>query len=192
VASIGHVAVGLVAGRVGATDRGGWQRVRLAVLLSVFSLLPDADAIGFRLGIPYGAPWGHRGATHSLVFALLVAVLATPLNTLFRLTKTRLFFLVFVCVASHGLLDALTDGGRGIALLWPFMNARYFAPWRPIPVAPIGLRFLSARGLYVALAELALFLPLFIYGLWPRSSSKLEPARGRQNVRKTTRRKAGR
>ena len=23
-------------------------------------------------------------------------------------------------VASHGLLDTLTDGGRGVALLWPF------------------------------------------------------------------------
>jgi len=80
--------------------------------------------------------------------------------------------LIFFCVASHGLLDALTNGGRGIALLWPFTNARYFAPWRPIPVAPIGLRFLSSRGLHVALVELALFSPLFVYGLWPRKTSK--------------------
>ena len=46
-------------------------------------------------------------------------------------------------LASHALLDTLTDGGLGAALLWPFNFTRYFAPWRPIPVAPIGLDFLS-------------------------------------------------
>jgi inner membrane protein len=134
--------------------------------------LPDADAIGFRLGIPYGAPFGHRGATHSLVFALLVAVLATSASRALRLPKPKLFLLVLISVASHGLLDSLTNGGRGIALLWPFTNARYFAPWRPIPVAPIGLRFLSWRGMCVALVELALFSPFFVYGLLPSKASK--------------------
>lgn len=39
---------------------------------------------------------------------------------------------------SHGLLDAMTDGGRGIAFFSPFSNHRYFLPWRPIRVSPIG------------------------------------------------------
>jgi inner membrane protein len=172
MASIGHVAVGLAAARIGTASSRRWQRIRLSVLLSGLSLLPDADAIGFQLGIPYGAPWGHRGATHSLVFAFIVALLATRANAVLRLSKAATFVLVFGTVASHGLLDALTDGGRGIALLWPFTDARYFAPWRPIPVAPIGLRFLSARGLRVALVELALFSPLFVYGLLPGKTSK--------------------
>ena len=60
---------------------------------------------------------------------------------------------------SHGLLDALTSGGLGVALLWPISDARFFAPWRPIPVARIGAAFLSSRGLRVALTELALFAP---------------------------------
>ena len=38
------------------------------------SCLPDADVIGFRLGVPYAAPWGHRGASHSLAMAAMVAV----------------------------------------------------------------------------------------------------------------------
>jgi inner membrane protein len=167
VASLGHVAVGLAFARLGA-PRERWQRARLAVVLGALSLLPDVDAIGFRLGVPYGAPWGHRGATHSLAFALIIAALAALSKRYFRLSATRAFLLALCCVASHGLLDALTDGGRGVALLWPFTNARYFAPWRPIPVAPIGLRFLSPRGLYVALCELLLFSPLFVYGLLPR------------------------
>lgn len=70
--------------------------------------------------------------------------------------------------ASHGLLDAMTDGGLGIALFWPFTPERYFAPWRPLPVAPIGARLVSARGLRVMLTELVQFAPVFVYALWPR------------------------
>ena len=71
-------------------------------------------------------------------------------------------------VASHALLDTLTDGGLGVALLWPFTDARYFAPWRPIPVAPIGSGMFSERGLYVIAVETLLFAPILAYGLWPR------------------------
>ena len=46
--------------------------------------------------------------------------------------------MLFTAVAaSHGLLDAMTDGGLGIGLLTPFSSRRYFWPWRPIPVAYI-------------------------------------------------------
>jgi inner membrane protein len=69
---------------------------------------------------------------------------------------------------SHGLLDTLTDGGLGVALLWPYSTQRFFAPWRPIPVAPIGARLLSAYGRQVMWTELIYFLPLFAYSLWPR------------------------
>jgi len=37
------------------------------------SVIPDLDAIGFRFGIHYGDFWGHRGFTHSLIFAALLA-----------------------------------------------------------------------------------------------------------------------
>jgi hypothetical protein len=47
----------------------------------------------------------------------------------------------------------MTNGGLGCALLWPFSDERFFVPWRPIPVAPIGLAFLSARGLRIAVIE---------------------------------------
>jgi len=40
------------------------------------SVMPDLDVIGFRFGIRYGDFWGHRGFTHSLLFA---ALLATPM-----------------------------------------------------------------------------------------------------------------
>jgi inner membrane protein len=68
-------------------------------------------------------------------------------------------------VASHPLLDILTNGGLGCALFWPFDDTRYFAPWTPIPVSPIGLRFLSPYGMFVAFVEVVLFSPLFWFGL---------------------------
>jgi inner membrane protein len=67
-----------------------------------------------------------------------------------------------------GILDTFTDGGLGIALFWPFSATRYFAPWRPVPVAPIGTGMLSERGLEVVLTEAALFLPFFLVAAWPK------------------------
>jgi len=49
------------------------------------------------------------------------------------------FVFLLVCLASHGVLDAMTDGGKGIGFFIPFDNHRYFLPFRPIHVSPIGL-----------------------------------------------------
>jgi inner membrane protein len=143
-------------------------------LLSALALLPDADIIAFKLGIPYSAPWGHRGATHSLVFAAMVAAGVLGVARLLRLPPGRTALLTLLAVGSHGLLDALTDGGLGAALLWPFSNARLFAPVRPLPVAPIGAGMLSSRGLYVVAVEFIAFLPLWAYALWPRRRAAVE------------------
>src|SRR5260370_1984574 len=43
-------------------------------LAAVAAMLPDADVIGFRLGIPYGDLFGHRGFTYSLLFACVVSL----------------------------------------------------------------------------------------------------------------------
>jgi len=136
---------------------------------SALSLLPDADVIAFKLGIPYHAPWGHRGATHSFVFCLALAVVVAVLARVFRLPAWRTLVVAAVVLVSHPLLDTMTDGGLGCALNWPFENTRHFGPWNPIPVAPIGKRFFSAHGLSIALTELLMFSPLVLYALWPRS-----------------------
>ena len=164
--SIGHIAVGAAFGRF-AERSVGHARTRTMALLSAASLLPDADGMAFSLGVPYGAPWGHRGASHSLAMALAIGGLTGVIGRLLRLSAGRTAAWASAAAASHGLLDAMTDGGLGIALLWPFTNRRYFAPWRPIPVAPIGLGMLSRRGLEVVATELAMFAPLFVYAFWP-------------------------
>jgi len=172
MASLGHIAVGMAAGRLASrTDaRGGTAALALRMVgLSALSLLPDVDVVAFHLHIPYGAPFGHRGASHSLVAALVIGVLA-GLVARSRGCGLRVGLYAALVTATHGPLDALTDGGRGVALLWPFSLERFFFPWTPIPVAPIGIGIVSARGLFVASTELLYFAPLFLYALWPRGS----------------------
>jgi len=115
---------------------------------AIATILPDLDVVAFRFGIPYSAMFGHRGFTHSITFALIVASLAALL-----LRSRAAFPFLFLCALSHPLLDALTDGGLGVALLSPFSNERYFFPWRPIRVSPIGAGFFSARGVETLVSE---------------------------------------
>jgi membrane-bound metal-dependent hydrolase YbcI (DUF457 family) len=93
-------------------------------------VLPDADVLGFPFGIRYEDILGHRGLLHSLTFALvlswIVAFLAFP-RLPKRWTRFLLFSYFFIVTASHGALDAMTDGGLGIAFFAPFDNTRYFS-----------------------------------------------------------------
>jgi len=172
VASIGHIAVGMAAARVYRRgQRTRWSLITSMFIWSLLSLLPDADVIGFSFGIRYADVWGHRGATHSFAFALGLALLLGLLAPRFKLSAARTAVLAAVVVASHAVLDTLTDGGLGCALWWPFDSQRHFAPWNPIPVAPIGRRFFSSAGLSVALVEFVLFSPFFLYALWPRKKN---------------------
>jgi inner membrane protein len=133
----------------------------------VCSIIPDADIIGFSFGIPYEHFLGHRGFFHSPFFALLIGIFVC---TLFRdegiFSKQWFFCFVFFFLlsASHGILDAFTNGGLGIALLSPFDNTRYFFPWTPIMVSPIGIKaFFSRWGLIVMKSELLwVWLPSFL------------------------------
>src|SRR5512146_2453815 len=48
---------------------------RAFVAAAICSAIPDLDVIGFRFDVKYADFWGHRGFTHSLVFAALLAML---------------------------------------------------------------------------------------------------------------------
>ena len=119
------------------------------------SIIPDLDVIGFAFGIRYSDMLGHRGLTHSILFA---AVLGACLSlTLFRDAGHgwAIFLFLFLATLSHTLLDMLTNGGLGVALFAPFSNERYFFPWRPIEVSPIGIgSFFSEWGARVVSSEL--------------------------------------
>lgn len=147
----------------------------------VGSILPDADVIGFRLGVRYGDFLGHRGFTHSLVFALGIAALATAIWSQLTerpFSRFALGLYLFLCVASHGFFDALTNGGLGIAFFSPFNDGRYFLPWSPVEVSPIGIaNFFNARGWSVFKTELVwVWAPCLAFAL---GAVALRRARGR-------------
>ena len=132
------------------------------ILGIICSIAPDADVLGFKLGISYDSFWGHRGFTHSFFFAILFGVAIT---FLFYKTKRPILSLYFtLCTASHSLLDAMTTGGLGVAFFSPFENSRYFLPYRPIKVSPMGFqKFFSEWGLEVIKSEIIwIGIPLLV------------------------------
>ena len=118
-----------------AAIMGGRVSSRMLLFGVLCAVLPDADVIGFRFGISYADAFGHRGFSHSLAFALLMGCVGfgtAPL--LLRGSRLMGFFIGFLAVSSHILLDAMTNGGLGVAAFWPFDQTRYFCGWRPIRV----------------------------------------------------------
>jgi inner membrane protein len=153
---------------------------------AIGAMLPDIDVIGFRFHVDYGAFWGHRGFTHSLMFAAIVATLTVACAR--RLPSPTICGLyLFLAIASHGVLDALTDGGLGVAFLSPFDDSRWFFPLTPIRVSRIGMGFFSAASVAVIVSELLwVWIPATLMcaaGLWlhrqpPQSGTSVEaPAR---------------
>lgn len=161
-----HAFVAVAMGKVYA---GGWRAgARFWVLSAACAVLPDADVLGFAFGVRYGDTLGHRGFTHSLLFAALVAFAVVAL--FFggeRRRRAALFVYFFLVTVSHALLDMLTDGGLGVGLLSPFSDERYFFPFRPVEVSPIGVgRFFSEWGLRVIRSELLwVWLPSALFVL---------------------------
>lgn len=154
-----HVAV-----PVAAAVALGSRRIPPSMLLAgmVAAILPDADGLAFKLGIPYGGIWGHRGFTHTLGFALVAGLAGWALARRWSLAPWQGYLWIALCAFSHPLLDTLTNGGIAIPLFWPFLDTRFFSPWRPVRVSPVDLsRFLSPRGAAVLLNELkTIWLPL--------------------------------
>lgn len=144
-------------------------RLLLAGVLA--SCIADADVIAFSFGIPYASEFGHRGFTHSLGFALCLGAGAAGAADYLRSGRRAAFGFVSLSAVSHPLLDAITNGGLGVAIAWPLSDARWFAPWQPLEVSPIGLRgFLSGRGIEVVLSEIVwVWLPLLVIAVSVRS-----------------------
>ena len=169
-----HAIVAVTMGRSFQNKELSWRELGLGAFCSV---VPDLDVIGFPLGIQYGDMWGHRGLTHSVMFAALLAgiLVAVWYRAKPAAAMTGLFLYFFLCTASHGVLDAMTNGGLGVAFFSPFDTTRYFFPVRPILVSPIGIsEFFSAYGVRVLVSEAAwIWLPSLALFLLLRASQSV-------------------
>ena len=148
----------LVGGLIGGSAQVARLRWRIAAVAAFLAVLPDVDVVAFALDIPYSHPLGHRGFTHSLPFAVLAGLLATavfvreiPLASRRGLGVAAV--LALAC-ASHGVLDAFTDAGRGVGFFVPFDDTRYFLPWRVLATSPIGVERFFDRAAPILANEL--------------------------------------
>ena len=173
-----HAAVPLALG-VGL----GRKRIPPPLLIAgiAASMLPDADVLMFRFGATYDSVWSHRGFSHSIAFALVVAaILAIFLRR--AAPPLTAFAYLFVATASHGLLDMMTNGGHGVAIFWPLTDRRYFFDWRPIQVAPLVTsnfvsRFTSRAAALARTEALWIWAPATIVAVALRTVRKKGAAR---------------
>ena len=148
-----HAFVALAFGKVPQHPILTWPIVFMGMICSI---IPDVDVIGFSFGIHYGDLWGHRGLTHSLFFAALLSVTLTGVwyRQKSSAAKAGIGVYLFLCMASHGVLDAMTDGGLGVAFFSPFDATRYFFPFRPVAVSPIGIGdFFNGSAVQILVSE---------------------------------------
>jgi membrane-bound metal-dependent hydrolase YbcI (DUF457 family) len=164
--TIGHVIVGLAAGRVYA--RRPDELLPAMAVGCVISCWPDLDVIAVALGAEYGSALDHRSASHSIFAAVAAAGLVALVARRRGIPVLRAFAFALVTALSHGFLDILNFRSK-VALLWPFSTAYYGFPWQPIPAVATLAELSTFHMAPVLLAELAIFSPLLaIIFWWPR------------------------
>ncbi len=180
MASFGHVAVGLLTGRLhgGEPSAPGRRNACAAswgtlLLFAVLAALPDLDVLLVALGAADGGSIGHRGASHSLAMAVLIGGVSALAARRFGWPALRTAVAAAAAIASHTFLDLLGAEGKGLALLWPLSTHRFHSPWRVFPDAPRGMRLLSRYGLVELATEFGLFLPVTMWALWPKITARL-------------------
>lgn len=147
---------------IGKLSSGKKMPVRFWLLALIVPIIPDIDSISRSLGISHDHLLSHRGVTHSVLFAFVLALLIVEiffnrknLKADMPISLWRLRITFFLIIVSHGLLDAMTNGGSGVGFWIPFTNERFFLPWRPIEVSPLSaVRFFTVRGWDIIQSEL--------------------------------------
>jgi membrane-bound metal-dependent hydrolase YbcI (DUF457 family) len=170
---IGHILGAAAAYR--ATDSllpdsapRGWRAV---VIVGAFAWLPDIDiAFGWMLG---DGGIFHRGITHSILFAALLATLGMLAWAWWRRSKHAVSVDtaagLFVACMVHPLLDIAMGCGPGVPLLAPFFSRGVLSPVQVVPTAYYAS---DASNIWFVLTyppqlrstalELIIFVPLFI------------------------------
>ena len=107
-----------------------WRLLAAAVAAA---MLPDLDGLSQKLfGVSDSSIYSHRGMAHSLFIALTVGAAVAAFHRSLRVRYLTAAVVIASAMASHGLLDMMTDSGKPVAYLWPLTPTRLFAIWRPI------------------------------------------------------------
>lgn len=169
--TLGHALCGIsLLAAAGALKPTPLTRFTLGNLLLFACLanLPDLDMLAGYLLTGHVLSY-HGGATHSLAFALLVALLV---SMRVRSDRGFTFLLLGLVVASHPVIDSLTGpqlgwhDTRGMPLMWPVSDTRFSMPFTlfPGPRHDTLDRLMDVHNLKVMAYELLFFSP-FLIGL---------------------------
>ena len=187
-----HIAIGMALGRktaevVQAERTTGWL-----LGFAGLAFLPDIDFI-WSAHLPYGleayppfsifssevsmlSTWGHRGATHSVGFAFIIAILSAFWFKKHQLPCFKPILLVFFAVLSHSILDMMS---WMVLLTWPFEDLihvfnrwptifnvesnRVEFVWQPIDFSSLTTQLIT---------EMLYFSPCFLYAFRPTQAHR--------------------
>ena len=158
-----HPVVGLAAAKMLPAR---YRTKRFWTLSFLCPFIPDLDGIGFYLGLPYEHLFWHRGITHSVFFALALAIVIVAVFFRERewLSKRNVLLVAYftAITVSHGLLDAITNTSNGVAFFSPFITTRFLFGFSPIEASPLrASEFFGERGFHVIMNELVwVWIPL--------------------------------
>lgn len=143
---------------------------KLVIAAAFAAAAPDLDALPRHfIHIPSTSIYGHRGAAHSLFVALAAGLVAALFHRPLDVRPLMAGVAIAAAMASHGLLDMMTDWGLPVAYLWPLSSKRLFADWRPIHSAPVHMAHLVSQAFVRLQSELwQLIIPMFIVALFFR------------------------
>lgn len=149
----------------------------LVLVASVAAAAPDVDGLfKYVWHLPPSSIFSHRGAAHSLFVALAAGLAAAACHKRLGVRPLTAGVLIAAAMASHGLLDMLTDAGKGVAYLWPVSSVRLFADWRPIHSTPVHSVHLVNQGVIRLLFDIKqLIIPMFAIALAVRAARVLLP-----------------
>jgi inner membrane protein len=136
---------------------------KLVIVAAFAAAAPDVDWLSRHLlHSPPGSIYAHRGATHSLFIALAAGFLAALAHRQLGVRALTAGVVVAAAMASHGLLDMMTDSVQPVAYLWPLSSDRLFADWRPFHASEVHMAHLFAQTWARFRSELwQLIIPMF-------------------------------
>ena len=144
-------------------------------------MAPNLDGLTHHFfGVGVNSIYGHRGLSHSFVIAVAVGPFVACFHRMMRVEYVRAFVVIGAAVASHGLLDMMTDGGTAVAYWWPMSSARYFADWRPIHNVAIHRHNYLGVGIIRLLSEIRqVVVPMMLAAILVRFARQDFAERGR-------------
>lgn len=113
---LGHSAIGLAAHEVSAKETA-LPRWKYVIFVAILANLPDVDVIVGLFLRDNGSAF-HRGPTHSLLFALIMALAASLAWKAWAQIPRLRFGVCFLVLFSHVLSDLFLTNAP-VSLLWP-------------------------------------------------------------------------